>query len=84
MVPPPAPPSPLAPQPCHAITAQPAGSCPCTAAQLHAGGPGTLVLLPPPVPQRRLMEAIESQNVHDNFETALEHNPEAFSSVCML
>ena len=30
------------------------------------------------------MEAIESQNVHDNFETALEHNPEAFSSVCML
>jgi hypothetical protein len=34
--------------------------------------------------QRRLMEAIESANVAENFETALEHNPEFFSSVHML
>ena len=34
--------------------------------------------------QRRLMEAIEQKNVHENMELALEHNPEAFSSVCML
>jgi hypothetical protein len=37
----------------------------------------------PPL-QRKLMEAIEAQNVSENFETALEYNPEAFSSVCML
>jgi hypothetical protein len=30
------------------------------------------------------MSAIEQQNVYDNFDMALEHNPEAFSSVCML
>ena len=34
--------------------------------------------------QARLMSAIEQQNVYDNFDMALEHNPEAFSSVCML
>lgn len=37
-----------------------------------------------PEVQRRLMEAIEQANVHENFDMALEHNPEAFSSVCML
>lgn len=37
-----------------------------------------------PEVQRRLMEAIEQKNVHENMELALEHNPEAFSSVCML
>ena len=30
------------------------------------------------------MSAIEQQNVYENFDMALEHNPEAFSSVCML
>ena len=30
-----------------------------------------------------MMEEIEHQNVHENFESALEHNPEAFSSVCL-
>ena len=30
------------------------------------------------------MEAVEAANVTENFEQALEHNPEAFSSVCML
>lgn len=30
------------------------------------------------------MEAIEQANVHENFDMALEHNPEAFASVCML
>ena len=34
--------------------------------------------------QRRLMEAIEQANVQENFDLAYEHNPEAFSSVCML
>lgn len=34
--------------------------------------------------QRRLMESIEQANVFENFDMALEHNPEAFSSVCML
>ncbi|PRW58158.1 DNA damage-inducible 1 [Chlorella sorokiniana] len=37
-----------------------------------------------PEVQRRLMEVIEQRNVHENMELALEHNPEAFSSVCML
>ncbi|KAL4437177.1 hypothetical protein ABPG75_004316 [Micractinium tetrahymenae] len=37
-----------------------------------------------PEVQRRLMEAIEQANVYENFDMALEHNPEAFSSVCML
>lgn len=30
------------------------------------------------------MEAIEQKNVDHNMELALEYNPEAFSSVCML
>ncbi|KAL4423497.1 hypothetical protein ABPG77_003630 [Micractinium sp. CCAP 211/92] len=37
-----------------------------------------------PEVQRRLMESIEQANVFENFDMALEHNPEAFSSVCML
>lgn len=37
-----------------------------------------------PEVQRRLMEAIEQKNVDHNMELALEYNPEAFSSVCML
>eukprot|EP00887_Chlorella_sp_A99_P005195 scaffold1.g5195.t1 len=37
-----------------------------------------------PEVQRKLEEAIQAKNVAENFEFALEHNPEAFSSVCML
>ncbi|KAI3433961.1 hypothetical protein D9Q98_003763 [Chlorella vulgaris] len=34
--------------------------------------------------QRRMLEAIEQKNVSENYENALEYNPEAFASVCML
>lgn len=37
-----------------------------------------------PQVQRRLEEAIKKKNVEENFETALEYNPEAFGTVCML
>lgn len=39
---------------------------------------------PAPSLQRRLMEVIEQANVQENFDLAYEHNPEVFSSVCML
>jgi hypothetical protein len=31
-----------------------------------------------------MLEAIEQKNVSENYENALEYNPEAFASVCML
>lgn len=34
--------------------------------------------------QKRLEELIQQKNVDANFELAMEHNPEAFASVCML
>lgn len=37
-----------------------------------------------PEVQKRLEEAIQQKNVAENFEQAIEHNPEAFASVSML
>lgn len=37
-----------------------------------------------PEVQRRLQEIIDQKNVAENFENAIEHNPEAFSTVSML
>lgn len=56
------------------------------------GGGGAAALAPPPAfldendpeVQRKLLQAIEQQNIMQNMEQAIEHTPEAFARVVML